>query len=120
MSEADSKLVIGVPCAAPSQQIAQLDRPPPGWFVLAVMRKGGRGWDWVALMVDIDPDCLPRHLAGRRECWVTIPGKHKSWEAACKAFRDMVAMRHWIIRQGARLLRLNRIINPRQHLAFHL
>ena len=34
----------------------ELDRPPAGWSLLDVMRKEGRKWDWVALMVDVDPD----------------------------------------------------------------
>jgi hypothetical protein len=33
-----------------------LDRPPPGWFPLSVMRAKKRNWDWVALMIDVDPD----------------------------------------------------------------
>jgi hypothetical protein len=33
-----------------------LDRPPPGWFVLDVMRKVSRKWDWVALMIDVHPE----------------------------------------------------------------
>ena len=30
--------------------IEYLDRPPPGWFLLDVMRKEARGRDWAALM----------------------------------------------------------------------
>jgi hypothetical protein len=36
-------------------EIEYLDRPPPGWFVLSVMRTKGRGWDWCALMIDVHP-----------------------------------------------------------------
>ena len=38
--------------------IEYLDRPPPGWFVLDVMRKESPKWDWAALMVDVHPDDL--------------------------------------------------------------
>ena len=38
--------------------IEQLDRRLAGWFVLDVMREKSRKWDWVALMVDVDPDDL--------------------------------------------------------------
>jgi hypothetical protein len=40
-----------------------IDRPPPGWFVLSIMRTEWRKWDWVALMVDVDPD---DHCSGER------------------------------------------------------
>ena len=36
----------------------ELDRPPAGWHPVTVMRKTSRKWDWVALMVDVDPDDL--------------------------------------------------------------
>ena len=73
-------------------KLEELDRPPPGWFALDVMRKS-RTWDWVALMLDIDPE---EHHLGRpgRGCWVRIPGKHKSRDAACDALQDMMATRH--------------------------
>jgi hypothetical protein len=32
-----------------------LDRPAPGWFVLDVMREKWPKWDWVALMIDVNP-----------------------------------------------------------------
>jgi hypothetical protein len=32
-----------------------LDCVPPGWFALGVMREKERGWNWVALLVDVDP-----------------------------------------------------------------
>jgi hypothetical protein len=38
--------------------IEYVERPPAGWFALDVMRTRSRKWDWVALMVDIDPDDL--------------------------------------------------------------
>jgi hypothetical protein len=39
-----------------------LDRSVPGWFALDVMRQKPRKRDWVALMVDVDPDDL-KHCA---------------------------------------------------------
>jgi hypothetical protein len=42
--------------------IEYVDRVPADWFVLDVMRSKSRGWDWVALMVDVDPDDL-KHCA---------------------------------------------------------
>ena len=42
--------------------IEYLDSPPTGWFALDVMRKKARKWDWVALMVDVDPDKLKHCL----------------------------------------------------------
>ena len=73
-------------------KLEELDRPPPGWFALDVMRKS-RTWDWVALMLDVDPE---EHCLGRpgRGCWVRFPGKHKSRDAACDALQDMMATRH--------------------------
>jgi hypothetical protein len=35
-----------------------LDRPPPGWFVLEIMQQRLRGRDWVALVIDVDPEEL--------------------------------------------------------------
>jgi hypothetical protein len=52
-----------------------LDRPPAGWFALAVMQKEWRKWDWVALMIDVHPDDLDRTT---RHSWVRIPGKHRN------------------------------------------
>jgi hypothetical protein len=74
--------------------IEYLDRPPAGWFVLSVMRKERRGWDWIAWMSDADPgDDCPR---GRHPCcvMVRIPGKHRSRDAAWGALEDMIATRH--------------------------
>jgi hypothetical protein len=86
------------------------DRPPPGWFALNVMKATeGRKWDWVALMVDVDPvnlkhcDCaFPalffvdpnewRPAEGRtaHQCYVTIPGKHRNAGAAWEAIQDAI------------------------------
>jgi hypothetical protein len=89
-----------------------LDRPTPGWFSLGVMRKQARKWDWVALMVDVDPDDLKNCTCdfparfyvhpeeyrpkGRtvRQCLLLIPGKHRNYEAAWEAFCDLIETRH--------------------------
>ena len=70
--------------------IEYLDRPASGWFVLAVMRRVKRKWDWVAPMVDVDPDDATnpfRHV--RRERGLLIPGKHRNLDAAWEAFENM-------------------------------
>ena len=93
--------------------ITYLDLPPSGWFVLDVVKKDdGRKWDWVALMVDVDPDDLKNctcefpalfyvhpeeYRAGPRiahQAWVRIAGKHRSRDAAYYALQDMLATRH--------------------------
>jgi hypothetical protein len=74
--------------------IEYLDRPPPGWHVLDILRTRERG-RWCAYMVDFDPDTSiwpPR--SARRRCWVRIPGKHRSRALACAALDDMLATRH--------------------------
>ena len=87
-----------------------LDHPPPGWFALNVMKKEGRKWDWVALMVDVDPDDLKhcncafpalffvdpnewRPAEGRvaQQCFVKVPGKHRNADAAWDAIQDVIA-----------------------------
>jgi hypothetical protein len=72
------------------------DRPAPGnWFALDVLRATSRKWDWVALMVDIDPDEDHPwgHRAVRQHC-LRIPGKHRNVQAARHALEDMMATRH--------------------------
>jgi len=93
-----------------AQSVEEFDRPPQGWFALDIMKaKGGRAWDWVALMIDVDPEEL-KHCAcnfpalfyvhpeeynpaeGRvaRQCYVRVPGKHRSADAAWEAFQDFM------------------------------
>jgi hypothetical protein len=70
-----------------------LDRPPPGWFVLDIMKKTARKWDWVALMTDVHPEDLAN---GRtvRQCWVRIPGKHRDPDTARAALDEIMGTRH--------------------------
>ena len=66
-----------------------LDRPPRGFRqVGVVMRTKKRTWDWVALMTDAEPSSL------RSDCWVRIPGKHRSYEVARDVFEAMIATKH--------------------------
>jgi hypothetical protein len=74
--------------------IEYVDRPPAGWVVLDVMRKSARKWDWVAAMIDVDPDDFRERRAEGRFCWVRIPGKHRNEDAAWDAVQDMMTTRH--------------------------
>jgi hypothetical protein len=72
-------------------------RPPPGWHVLGVVRETSRKWDWVALLIDVDPDDFVNHRPGThstRHRWFRIPGKHATREAAWDALDDAMATRH--------------------------
>jgi hypothetical protein len=89
-----------------------LDRPPAGWFILDVMKAGGgRRWEWLALMIDVDRDELKHCLCktaflwvhpneykpGTRtaqEAWVRIPGKYRDKEAAWDALEEQLETRH--------------------------
>jgi hypothetical protein len=66
-----------------------IDSPPPGWFVLDVMQRELDGQDWVALMIDTDPDDLQARRSAR-QCWVSIPGKHNTRDTACDALEVML------------------------------
>ncbi len=92
--------------------IERIDRPPSGWFVLDVMKKESRKWDWVGLMVSVHPDDLktcacefPALFYVRpkdyrpgdrtaRQCLVRIAGKHRNKDAAWDALENMIATRH--------------------------
>ncbi len=75
-----------------------LDGPPPGWFVLSVMRKDSRKWDWVAVMVDVHPDdlrtCTYSAYRAARHCRVRVPGKHRNHDTACIALENVIATQH--------------------------
>jgi hypothetical protein len=81
---------------APRRETPEVASPPPGWFVLDVMRTETGKWDWVALMIDVDPEELRRRRPWRhpQDCWVRIPGKHRSRDAAWERIEDMMATRH--------------------------
>jgi hypothetical protein len=77
--------------------IEYLDRPPPGWFVMDVLRCEEHNREWAALVVDYDPDdaiCMGRPPAGAHDAWVRIPGKHRNRDAAWDALEQMIATRH--------------------------
>src|ERR1700761_4670221 len=107
MSKADSK------CTTPKLTATdpeRFDRPPAGWFALAVMKAGNsRKWDWVGLMVDVDPDEMkhcecsfpalfwvnpseyqPTTDRRVRQCYVPVPGKHRNEDAAWDALHDAI------------------------------
>jgi hypothetical protein len=95
-------------------EIEYLDAPvpPPGWFVLGVVREEARKWDWTALLIDVDPDELkncacefpalfyvhPKDYrpSGRkaRQCWFRIPGKHRNQDTAWNALEALMGTRH--------------------------
>jgi hypothetical protein len=82
--------------------VKYLDHPPAGWFVLDVLKINSRRWNWAALMIDVPVDQLAHcqcsgvamlyvhpdeYRPGKRlarEAWVRIPGKHRSYDAACE------------------------------------
>ena len=72
-----------------------IDHPPADWHVLDVMRKRSRAWDWCAAMIDVDPDDFRERRCGPYQFrYVTIPGKHRNYEAAWDALEAMLATRH--------------------------
>ncbi|MBR0907032.1 hypothetical protein [Bradyrhizobium liaoningense] len=95
-------------------EIPYLDQPPTGWFPLDIMQAETEQAcrDWVALMVDVDPEelgeCICKiaflyidpkdyHPDGSRaaqEAWVRVPGKHRTKNAAWEALLDMLETRH--------------------------
>jgi hypothetical protein len=90
-----SEQMTGPKVAAGMTAVKYLDRPPAGWFVLDVMKTNSRKRDWVALMIDVDPDdFIARRANTTKERWVRIPGKHRTWEAARDALEDLLATRH--------------------------
>ena len=65
-----------------------LDRPPTGdWFVLDIMPKDQRSRDWVALMIDVDPDVVKHSPVQVRSLWVRVPGKHRNHAALMRQRR---------------------------------
>ena len=53
------------------------------------MRTEKRNWNWVALMIDVDPDAYrDGAFLTAREAWVRVPGKHRNWDAAWDVTHD--------------------------------
>ncbi|TAH67636.1 MAG: hypothetical protein EWM45_06650 [Rhodopseudomonas palustris] len=95
-----------------TNDLPTLDKPPAGWHVLSVARSASRSRDWLALMISVDPadlkncECdFPAKLwvhpkeyrpGPRRalQCWVRVPGKHRSESAAFEAAETMAAVKH--------------------------
>jgi hypothetical protein len=76
-------------------KIEHLGRPPPGWFVVDVMRSEARKRDWVALMIDVPLDEYRRgRRTMKRNVFVRIPGKHRNRDAAYDALEGLMATRH--------------------------
>jgi hypothetical protein len=77
-----------------------------------VLRDKRRGWDWTALMVDVDPEDLKsctcnfpalfyvdpdEYRPGDRtvhECFVRIAGRHRSRDGARAVIEGMIATQH--------------------------
>ena len=74
--------------------IEYVDRPPPGWFVMDVMRESARKWDWVAVMIDVDPEDFRERRAEGRFCYVRLPGKYRNRDVAWDTLEAMMATRH--------------------------
>jgi hypothetical protein len=64
------------------------------WHILDVMRKSGRGFQWTALLIDVDPDDF---VSGRCDagcsCFLDL-GWHKSCDNAWDVAEQMIATRH--------------------------
>jgi len=74
-----------------------LDRLPDGdWYVLSICKRTARGREWVALLIDVDPESedWPQGCRKSRECWFNIPGRHKDRDAAWQAMADACETRH--------------------------
>jgi hypothetical protein len=85
-----------VPITMPEMILRAANSPSPYFWAedpSSVQRPGG---DWSAPMVDVDPDTDDYRMRWRRvsECFVRIPGKHRSRDAACEALENMMATRH--------------------------
>jgi hypothetical protein len=72
-----------------------LERWTPEWRVLTVMAYSDRSRDWVAVLVDVEPEEFQSSWNPRaRVRYFRIPGKHRSRETAWCAFEDLIATRH--------------------------
>jgi hypothetical protein len=80
-----------------AMKLEYLDRPTPGWKAIDVFPAKSRGWDWVALMIDVDPKALQDHYrpGGRvpQQRWMRIRGKHRKRDRAYRALEEMTQIR---------------------------
>jgi len=64
------------------------------WHILEVMRTSSRGFQWTALLIDVDPDDFAnRRCDSGDSCWLDL-GRHKSRDNAWDAAQQMIATRH--------------------------
>jgi hypothetical protein len=76
-----------------------LDRLPPDWFVLGVMREKWPRWDWVIIMSNCpqeDHERFRRLIASDdlQGGIIRIPGKHRNEDAAWDAAQALLATWH--------------------------
>jgi hypothetical protein len=71
--------------------VEYLARLEPGWFVLDVMRAKPREKNWLALMIDVDPDELKTASAMFRHYFMFEPLTTSQGTAGCA--RDGFAFR---------------------------
>jgi len=74
--------------------IQYLDRPPPGWFVLAVNSSAEGSRNWTALLVDVHPNADRFRRWPPREAWFRVPGEHNNRNAAWEALEDVMTTWH--------------------------
>lgn len=76
-------------------QFEHLSAELADWHPLAVMLTHEGADDWVALMIDMDPDEFGRER-GRpvQQRWVYVPGLHQDIDSAWEALLDMLETRH--------------------------
>ena len=89
-----------------------LDRLPADWFVLDVMPDKDGSRNWVALLVDVDPDELKNcecnfpalfyvapddyrpGFRKTRQAWFRLPGEYRGRKKAWRALQEMMITRH--------------------------
>ena len=63
------------------------------WFIVDIMHKDDRGIDWVALLIDVDPDLFAQESCSCKQRWLEF-GHHLSRDQAQLKAEDLVATRH--------------------------
>jgi len=97
---------------ATTRTVVYLDRPTAGWFPLDIMYESDSKRDWVALMIDVEPDDLEsctcefpallyvhpkKYRPGPRKVeqrWLRVPGEHRNKAAAWDALMELIETRH--------------------------